>query len=380
MNLIFIIVMGIYLLINSYIFIRIWQALPDNYLIKTLFSIIFIILSCAFIVIMMGRESLPLSIQEPLFYLGVGWFGAIVYFIMFFLLADIVSLSDSLFHFLPSSIARGSAAFYQVRLVLSLIVVSSILTVGYIRFNNPGVYELDLSVHKKAGERKTLRIAAVSDLHLGLIVGPNRLARYVELINASKPDIILIAGDLIDQSVRPLNEARLDLILNKLEAPLGIYMSLGNHEYISGIDASLDFISKTNIKVLRDETICINNEFVLVGRDDKMNHQRKSLSEIIDKKIDKQDRQLPIILIDHQPFNLDDAMHNNIDLQFSGHTHHGQLWPANYITDKIYELSNGYKLKENTHIYVSQGLALWGPPFRVGTRSEMGLITLHFDN
>jgi predicted MPP superfamily phosphohydrolase len=141
----------------------------------------------------------------------------------------------------------------------------------------------------------------------------------------------------------------------------------GNHEYISGIDKSIQFIQNTPIQLLRDSVVTLPCGIQLIGRDDRHNRKRHSLQELM-VNIDKSK---PIILLDHQPFDLEKTEAAGIDLQFSGHTHHGQIWPINWVTDYIFEQSHGYRQWGNSHVYVSSGLSLWGPPFRIGTHSEM---------
>ena len=197
--------------------------------------------------------------------------------------------------------------------------------------------------------------------------GKASLKKYVEMINAQHPDLILISGDLIDNSVVPLYTENMAEELANLKAPMGIYMVLGNHEYISGIDESIRYIKSTQIQLLRDSVVTLPNGIQLIGRDDRHNRKRHSLQELM-VNIDKSK---PIILLDHQPFDLEKTEAAGIDLQFSGHTHHGQIWPINWVTDYIFEQSHGYRQWGNSHVYVSSGLSLWGPPFRIGTHSEM---------
>jgi predicted MPP superfamily phosphohydrolase len=109
-----------------------------------------------------------------------------------------------------------------------------------------------------------------------------------------------------------------------------------------------------------------------VGRDDRHNHRRESLGELLDRV----DSAKPIIILDHQPYNLAEVDAAGVDIQLSGHTHRGQVWPLSLLTDYIYEQSHGYRKWQNTHIYVSSGLSLWGPPFRIGTNSELAIITV----
>jgi predicted MPP superfamily phosphohydrolase len=159
------------------------------------------------------------------------------------------------------------------------------------------------------------------------------------------------------------------------------YAITGNHEYIGGVDDAVNYLEEHGLKIIRDSSILINNSLYIVGREDKDKYtftkqKRKTINDLT-QNIDKEK---PIILLDHQPFNLNSTIKAGIDVQISGHTHHGQLWPFNYITNKIFEISSGYKQKGNTHFFVSTGFGTWGPPVRLGNRPEIIELTLIFNN
>ncbi|KAA6307172.1 hypothetical protein EZS27_041161, partial [termite gut metagenome] len=179
---------------------------------------------------------------------------------------------------------------------------------------------------------------------------------WIKLINKENPDIVLIAGDAIDNSVRPLYERGIAESFKQINTKYGIYASPGNHEYITGISSSLAFLKEAGITVLRDSVAFINDTFYIVGRDDRANNARKSLEELTDTL----DKSKLLILLDHQPYNLEQAERNGIDLQISGHTHYGQIFPISLITEMMYEKAHGYLKKGDSHIYVSSGLGLWG--------------------
>jgi hypothetical protein len=164
--------------------------------------------------------------------------------------------------------------------------------------------------------------------------------------------------------------------LKQIKATLGVYAINGNHEYYSERpNSTSEFLqNKCGITVLRDSVALINNSLYVVGRDDRTNSKRNSLAEVMAGL----DHTKPIILLDHQPFHLEEAEQNGVDIQISGHTHDGQIFPGNLIVKKMYEIGSGYKKKGNTHYYVSSGLGLWGPQYRIGTQSEIGVITLKF--
>ncbi len=362
----------VYLLINTYIFIRGWQAVALLPLIcKILFVLLFVIASSSFIVAMLCRETLPLIPLKVIYAIGTGWFFCMSYYLLFFILTDVVALLDHWLHFLPGNIASH---FRQIQFVMVTLTVLVMMLWGYRQFSQPVVNTHHITINKKAGDRKNLRIVGISDVHLGLLVDKKRLAGYVEQVNALNPDLILIAGDIVDNSTRPLNEEKMYEELNRLQAPLGIYTCLGNHEHISGIENSLSFFSKTKINPLVDTAVHIEGDFWIVGRDDRSNPKRKTLEELL-VPVDKNQ---PVFLIDHQPYDLDETMKNGVDLQFSGHTHNGQIWPGNLIVRKMYEVGQGYKQKKNLHVYVSAGIAIWGPLFRIGTVSEIVVFDIAF--
>ena len=257
---------------------------------------------------------------------------------------------------------------YKYRFYLSLVFTLGLLGCGVYNYHHLETNVVSILTNKRYEDTpQAIKIVAISDVHLGNGTGKAALKKYVEMINAQHPDLILISGDLIDNSVVPLYTENMAEELANLKAPMGIYMVLGNHEYISGIDESIRYIKSTQIQLLRDSVVTLPNGIQLIGRDDRHNRKRHSLQELM-VNIDKSK---PIILLDHQPFDLEKTEAAGIDLQFSGHTHHGQIWPINWVTDYIFEQSHGYRQWGNSHVYVSSGLSLWGPPFRIGTHSEM---------
>jgi predicted MPP superfamily phosphohydrolase len=166
----------------------------------------------------------------------------------------------------------------------------------------------------------------------------------------------------------------------RLHPKYGVYSITGNHEFINGVDSCVKYAENFGIKFLRDSSEMIDSSFYLIGREDVsmpqfIGKQRKTLDQIV-KDLPNN---YPKILLDHTPFKLEQAEQNGIDIQLSGHTHHGQIWPGNIITNMIYELSWGYKQKGSTHYYVSSGAGTWGPPVRTGSTSEIVNIKVKFE-
>lgn len=173
--------------------------------------------------------------------------------------------------------------------------------------------------------------------------------------------LMLFAGDVLDGALRPVREWDYASILRRLNAP--VYACPGNHEYISGKDEAFSFLKDAGIHLLVDSSaeVCGTR---IIGRDDRSNRGRKPLAGLAPAD------SVFTILLDHQPYNLEEAENCGIDFQFSGHTHHGQIWPGNWITDAMYEKAFGRHHRGTTQYYISSGLGIWGGKFRIGTRSE----------
>ena len=217
-----------------------------------------------------------------------------------------------------------------------------------------------------------MKVVAISDVHLGNGTRKPQLKKFVEMINAENPDLIVIGGDLIDNSPLPLYQQKMQEELNQLKAPMGIYLAPGNHEYISGMEECEQFLKDTPIRLLRDTIVTLPNGLQIIGRDDRSNRRRTPIADLM-KKVDNTQ---PTLLLDHQPYEVAKKDSLGIDIQFSGHTHRGQVWPLSLLVDNMYEQSHGYRQWPHSHVYVSSGLSLWGPPFRIGTDSDMLVMTI----
>ena len=376
----FSIVLLIYSLVNYYIYTRGMQALPVGMAFKKWYPWIFLFLSSSYVI---GRilERFWISPVSTFFtFTGSFWLGFMIYFLMAVLVIDLARL---VIYFLPVKPALLANNYTEVKkfIFLAVVAITGIIVIaGHINALLPRVTRIDIKIDKKAGPMKTLHIAAASDIHMGTLVGPRRTAKLVKMLNERKADIILFAGDIVDEDLAPVIHYDLGRSLKKLKAPMGVYAITGNHEYIGGAEAAVKYLEEHNIKMIRDTAVKINESFYLAGRNDRDSQRfsgkgRKSLVEVLEGV----DFSMPVIMMDHQPFNLQQVADAGVDFQLSGHTHHGQIWPFNYITKAIYELSWGYKKKNNTHFYVSSGYGGWGPPVRSGNRPEILDIYITFN-
>jgi predicted MPP superfamily phosphohydrolase len=192
------------------------------------------------------------------------------------------------------------------------------------------------------------------------------------MINSENPDMVVIVGDLIDNSILPVKKADMCREFERVEARYGIYMSAGNHEYISGIDACRNYLKTTRIQLLSDSVARPANGVAIVCRDDRQNLRRAKLDSLLTES----DKGSFMVVLDHQPNAIAESQKSSVDLHLSGHTHRGQIFPLNLVTDYLFEQSHGYRKWGDTHAYVMTGLSLWGPPFRIGTHSEMLVVDI----
>jgi predicted MPP superfamily phosphohydrolase len=375
----FSIFLTIYLSVNFYIFIRGWQALPRVTPLRAAYLVLFIALSLSYIFGRVLERFAICKTSDICIWTGSFWLGMMLYFFLAVLFLDIVRLANHFLHLFPASITANYEKAKLLTLIAVIAIVSATVLLGHINTLYPRIRTVDIGISKDGGTLKDLNIILVTDIHLGTIISNARLNGMVERINRLKPDIVLLGGDIVDEDLAPVIEKNLGETLKRIESRYGTYAITGNHEYIGGVEASHRYLMEHNITVLRDTAVKVGS-FYLVGREDRsirrfLGRDRKSLNDIMEGV----DRKHPVILMDHQPFGLRDAVVNGIDLQLSGHTHHGQLWPFNYITEKIYEISWGYKKIGNTHFYVSCGYGTWGPPVRTSSRPEIVHIRLRFN-
>ncbi|MFT4221933.1 metallophosphoesterase [Dysgonomonas sp.] len=375
-SIMFIIIFILYLLVNLYVFQRIWAAMPPHVLGRVGLVLFAVIAISSFFVSFLIGDSLPIGLTSFLYKVGTVWFFILIYFFMIMLIVDLFGLTNRLFHFMPSDAMTRYTKENWVGLGFVVGFVALLMLCGYLKYQWKVRVDLPVNIYKTIGDSissKSLRIVAISDLHLGYGIGKGEFEKWVDLINSENPDIVLIAGDIIDNSVRPLNEGNFAGSFHKIKAPMGVYACPGNHEYISGLTGSLDFIGKAGIHMLRDSVALVDSSFYVIGRDDRSNKGRRPLKDLVANL----DKSKPIILLDHQPYNLEETEANGIDIQLSGHTHQGQIWPISLITKQLYEKDHGYIKKGNANIYVSSGIGIWGGKFRIGTQSEYVVIDVN---
>lgn len=374
----FIIVLAIYTLLNLYLYFKGYNAIPALQTYKLLYSITFFILAIIFIIAKVIEARHSSVITDVLNIIGGFWLAFMLYGFLFFILSDIALLILKITGTISSeNIPLFRKWSFIITAGLSFILIAG----GFINAVTPVVKEYNITINKPAGEIKSLRIAAVSDIHLGSIIRKRSIKKLSSMLKVINPDLVLLLGDIVDGEIGPVLRGDLLQYFTCPGCDNGLYAITGNHEYIGGGNRTIPYIESKGIRVLKDEIITLEGGIQLVGRIDRdasrfYRKERLPLSELMKQA----DATKPVILLDHQPFQIDESVKNGIDLQLSGHTHNGQMWPLNYITKMIYDVSYGYLKKGNTHIIVSSGYGLWGPRVRSGSRSEVLLINIIFED
>ena len=371
-----VIVLTIYSFANIYIYLKGYNSIQafQNY--RLWYLLIFIILASTFVLgkILEARHSSILS--DILNIIGGFWMAFMLYGFLLLLLSDIISLALRL----PGIVNSGNIMVFRKWSYVAAILFSFILIAGgFVNALIPRVKTYNILINKYAGGIDSFRIAAVSDIHLGSTIRKGSMKKLSEILVKQKPDLVLLLGDILDGEIGPVMRSDLLKYFNCPKCRDGLYAITGNHEFIGGAKKTIPYIESKGIRILKDEVVEIDGGIQLIGRLDRdskrfYGKERKNLSELISRT----DLSKPVILLDHQPFNLKETEKYGIDLQLSGHTHNGQMWPLNYITARMYELSYGYMKRGNTHFIVSSGFGLWGPRVRSGSRSEVLIINIRF--
>lgn len=323
--------------------------------------------------------------------------GIFMYILMVLLSIDIIRL------FLKYVV---HASWIQSRIVFAAVGACCICVVIIISFS--GIYHAKhikvtpykITVDKSAPDMDSLKIVLLADTHFGYNSGAVHAQEIVDKINEQNPDLVCIAGDIFDNEYDAVREPeKISEILRTIRSKYGVYACWGNHDLNEPILAGFTFkhkkedskqlkdprmkrfLQNSNIQLLEDEAVLIDNSFYVVGRKDaslveKIEEKRKTPAQLTQKL----DKDKTIIVIDHQPKELQDIADAGVDLDLCGHTHDGQTFPGNFTVKFLWENPCGYLQKGSMHNIVTSGSGVWGPAMRVGTDSEICTIDLTFSN
>ena len=324
--------------------------------------------------VLFGFLPFPSGVKRIIGWISSHWMAIYVYLLMFILLADITLLFGSLLKLIPAPLPQN------VRFLAGLIVV--LLTAGFIvygKYNAGKIHHVSYDIQtEKKRLSSDLKIVLISDLHLGAINSEKNLVNIVQGINNQKADLVCIAGDIFNDDFYSLRNPSLAIdLLKSINSTYGVYACLGNHDGGKTFTEMINFLEQSNIKLLNDEHTIIDDRLLLIGRLDPSpiggfgGLRRKDINDIVSLG----DTDLPVVVMDHNPANIG-QYGNDVDLILSGHTHKGQIFPANLITKALFVVDYGYYKKHGPNVIVTSGAGTWAMPMRIGTNNKIVSIIL----
>ena len=363
------------IIFSSYILWRGRQALPKKKCFQIPFFLVLVLEILVFLTGYIFHNYLPDNIFIPLMLVCNTWYIASLYITIILLVLSLIHLINKRWAWYPMFVNMYWEKTKTALFFITTIGIAGLMFSGYKNVRYPSVQHVYITIPKTVESRDSLTIVMANDWHIGEMIRKKHVRHIVQLCNEQKPDMILIGGDLIDYETRFAEREHIEDDLKQLSAPLGVFMVLGNHEYRANRFAKLRWIEKTGITLLIDSVITPpDSSFYLIGRDDFINHRnRASLTTLMQQA----DTLKPVIMLDHQPNRINETVMNKVDLALHGHTHNGQIWPYSLLLNLVYECSYGYYRKGGTQFFISSGVGCAGPPYRIGTHSE--IVTLHIN-
>lgn len=391
----------IYLLLNLYIlrWAYLWMGTCHSILrtlgFRLIFAVIYVLLSTSLLTGFLIKN--PKSLHRMLKITGNYFLGIFLYTLVIILLADFGRiLLKYVFH---ASWIHSRTAFTVAGAICALLILllsaCGIFHAKYIKTTS-----YDVIINKTIPERTSMKVVLLADTHFGYNAGVLHARELVRKINKQKPDLVCIAGDIFDNEYDAIrNPEKLEKTLRGIKSTYGVYACWGNHdlneEILAGFtfkhkDGDLSdikdphmkkFLEDSNIHILEDESVLINDQFYVIGRKDaslteKIHETRKAPAQLTEKL----DRDKPIIMIDHQPKELQELADAGVDLDLCGHTHDGQTFPGNFTIKLMWENPCGLLSKDNMTNITTSGAGVWGPAMRIGTDSEICSINIQLKN
>jgi uncharacterized protein len=357
-----------YILPNIYVFIRILlQFINKGY--RVHYTFIYLLLFLIYPLSNLRGTDNSSGVMEILRIISNYLLPFYLYLFLSVLLFDILLLLNFLLKIIPAEkIKKTGFKVWALSAIISLAAV--IVIAGVINFKTIRISEYSISIPAKASHAGNLKIAFVSDFHLQNRTERGFVEQFIKRINEIRPDLLLFGGDIVEGDRDDGNLTGFEEYLSGIKTKYGVYGVLGNHEHYAGQDKG-NFFNKAGIKILSDTVISIDSSFILAGRNDSHFTGRKDIDQLMLTVRDS----FPVILLDHRPTDIENVS-GRVDIQMSGHTHNGQLFPINLITRRTYRISWGYEKIGNTHFFVSSGIRLWGPPVRTTGKSEIMVINV----
>jgi predicted MPP superfamily phosphohydrolase len=365
-------------LMNYYVIRRTWQALAGTGLLRVIVLVIFFVFLAA---LFYGR-SLAMRhsglVPEIVIAAASFYFEGLILLVLFTALVDLARLADHFVPYFPAAVRANGQGAARVAFLAVAGMTLAFMAAGFIHSHRLKTTPLEVAIDKKAGPLQTLNAVVLSDLHVGPFLHAPRLRKIVEAVNALNPDVVLIAGDIVNEDTHVPELERMAQELRRIRSRWGVFACTGNHEYFAGIEKSLKYLRESGIRVLLDETVLVAEAFYVAGRTNQQYLGNREKRPALPEVLAGTDHSKPVILLDHQPVRLFEAEEASVDLQLSGHTHGGEIIPIVWINNLLWEIGRGYGRKGATQYYVTDGVGVWGLPGRIGTRSEIVHLRISF--
>lgn len=393
---IFLFLLPFYLGVSSYMMFRFFYWMKHcnhrfNWLrFKVPFAVVYLFMALSpVIAFLLPKSAVAIVIRR----ISTYWIGIMFYSLLYVVLFDLLRLIAKHTKLKNTLLfSRGS-----VISIGSVVVACAVATCLYGIFNarNIKVNEYSVTVNKSCGSDKHLKAVLVADLHMGYAIGVDHITNMVEKINQQGADIVIIAGDIFDNSYDGMDDPEgIKAQLKSIKSKYGVYAVYGNHDIDEKIlmgftfdwggkqlhsEKMTNFMKECNIKLINDESVLINDEFYLVGRrdTDKPGTEDGSRAEISELTKDL-DKTKPIFVLSHEPDELQKTADAGADIDFSGHTHDGQLFPGNLTIGLFWENPCGMIKKDNMYSIVTSGVGVYGTFMRVGTDAEICSVDIDF--
>lgn len=388
----------VYVVINVFVILRIrrWLHCCHSFFrsrwFQALYLVVYILLSSSLLTaFLLPASSFQITVKK----LSNYWLGTFLYILLALLTAKIIASVMRLLRKMPR---RGSAAHKKLCRIggfsASLcVIVLSVYGAFHARDLKTQTYEV--TIQKDAGGLESLRIGLIADLHLGYSVGIKDVEKVVERLNSENLDLVCLAGDIYDNDYDAIdNPVGISKLLSQIQSTYGTFACYGNHDVSERLlggfsvpdqrnglrDPRIDeMLTDAGITVLNDEVKLIDHSFYLVGR---LDAKKTGVAGLKQKTIEEFTKTLdmdrPVIVMEHQPRNLDDSAAAGIDLELAGHTHEGQLFPGNLAINLFWKNPYGLYQDDGFHSVVTSGVGVWGPNMRVATDSEVVIVDVKF--
>jgi uncharacterized protein len=360
-----------YIIPNIYVYVRIKNLfIGKDY--RLLYTIIYLLIASIYPIIERFSDENLNSFIQALSSISGYILPFFLYLFLIVLLFDLLLVINKLVQFITPE--RRKSFSFRLNMLIAMILLSiAVVVAGIINLNTIRVSKYTIEVPRKNSKIDHLRIAFVADIHIQQNTRIQFIQQFVKKIIALKPDLMLYAGDIVEGDNENETTKTIESAMKKIVTKYGTFGVTGNHEFYGGKGQS-NFFRELGITMLSDTVLRIDSSFYLAGRNDEHFGQRKTAIRLLEGI----SHDMPVILLDHRPTQLQEVSQTIADVQVSGHTHNGQMFPINMITHAVYELNWGYKKIRSTHFFVTSGLRLWGPPVKTAGKSEIMLIDMNF--